>query len=76
MVFMVVRADLSTLDPPVMEGVDELLAVSLKSSDSVSFKCICPFQHDTTMDCCDVMMDCFFPEIQGCCEESSPRRQW
>jgi len=35
---MVVRADLNTLDPPVMEGVDELLAVSLKSSDSVSFK--------------------------------------
>ena len=33
---MVVRADLSTLDPPVMEGVDGLLAVSLKSSDSVS----------------------------------------
>ena len=32
----VVRADLSTLDPPVMEGVDELVAVSLKSSDSVS----------------------------------------
>ena len=28
------------------------------------------------MDCCDVMMDCFFPEIQGCCEESSPRWQW
>ncbi|PUZ74136.1 hypothetical protein GQ55_1G041300 [Panicum hallii var. hallii] len=31
------REDLSTLDPPVMEGVDELVAVSLKSSDSLSF---------------------------------------
>jgi hypothetical protein len=40
--FMVVRGDLSTLDPPVMEGVDELLAVSLKSSDSVSFKMYLP----------------------------------
>jgi hypothetical protein len=34
---MIVRADLSTLDPPVMEGVDEVVAVSLKSSDSLSF---------------------------------------
>jgi hypothetical protein len=42
LLFMVVRGDLSTLDPPVMEGVDELLAVSLKSSDSVSFKMYLP----------------------------------
>lgn len=29
--FMVILADLSSLDPPVMEGLDELLAVSLQS---------------------------------------------
>jgi hypothetical protein len=59
---MVLHVDLNTLDLPVMEGVNELLAISLKSSDFVSFKCICPFKHNTMMDCCDIMMYCFFLE--------------
>jgi hypothetical protein len=35
--FMVVTADLSTMDPPVMEGVDQLVAVSLKLAGSCLF---------------------------------------
>jgi hypothetical protein len=34
---MVVTADLSTMDPPVMEGVDQLVAVSLKLAGSFLF---------------------------------------
>ncbi|WVZ77815.1 hypothetical protein U9M48_025636 [Paspalum notatum var. saurae] len=38
------REDLSTLVPPVMEGVDELVAVSLKPLDFVIYR-VCPCQH-------------------------------
>ncbi|ONL97441.1 HIT zinc finger [Zea mays] len=36
--FALADSNLNTLDLPVMEGVNELLAISLKSSDFVSFK--------------------------------------